>query len=77
MLYLVSVSPESIFLSLFGTTPAKWLFGISVAHPGGDLFAFPEALNRSFQVFVQGVGLWIPIVALFTQLFAYRRLTKT
>ena len=33
--------------------------------------------NRSFLVFVQGVGLGIPFVALFTQLFAYRRLTKT
>lgn len=28
-------------------------------------------------VFVQGVGFGIPFVALFTQLFAYRRLTKT
>src|SRR3546814_12019146 len=28
-------------------------------------------------IFVQGVGFGIPFVALFTQLFAYRRLTKT
>ncbi len=77
VLYLVWLPAESVFLSLFGTTPAKWLFGISVAHPGGDLLSFPEALNRSFLVFVQGVGLGIPFVALFTQLFAYRRLTKT
>jgi hypothetical protein len=41
------------------------------------LLSFSEALNRSFLVFVQGVGLGIPFVALFTQLFAYRRLTKT
>jgi len=77
VLYLVWVPAESVFLSLFGTTPAKWLFGIRVAHPGGDLLSFPEALNRSFLVFLQGVGLGIPFVALFTQLFAYRRLTKT
>ena len=77
VLYLVWVPAESVFLALFGTTPAKWLFGIRVAHPGGNLLSFPEALNRSFLVFLQGVGLGIPFVALFTQLFAYRRLTKT
>lgn len=77
VLYLIWLPAEALLLSLFGTTPAKWLFGIRVAHPGGDLLTFSEALNRSFLVFVQGVGLGIPFVALFTQLFAYRRLTKT
>ena len=76
-LYLVWLPAEAVFLSLFGTTPAKWLFGIRVTHPGGDLLSFSEALNRSFLVFVQGVGIGIPFVALITQLFAYRRLTKT
>jgi len=77
VLYLVWLLAEALLLSLFGTTPAKWLFGIRVAHPGGDLLSFSEALKRSFLVFVQGVGFGIPFVALFTQLFAYRRLTKT
>lgn len=77
VLYLIWLPVEALLLSLFGTTPAKWLFGIRVAHPAGDLLSFSEALNRSFLVFVQGVGLGIPFVALFTQLFAYRRLTKT
>lgn len=77
VLYLIWLPAEALLLSLFGTTPAKWLFGIRVAHPGGDLLTFSEALNRSFLVFVQGVGFGIPFVALFTQLFAYRRLTKT
>jgi len=77
VLYLVWLPADAVFLSLFGTTPAKWLFGIRVAHPAGDLLSFSEALNRSFLVFVQGVGIGIPFIALFTQLFAYRRLTKT
>ena len=77
VLYLIWLPAEALLLSLFGTTPAKWLFGIRVAHPGGDLLSFVEAVNRSFLVFVQGVGFGIPFVALFTQLFAYRRLTKT
>ena len=77
VLYLIWLPAEALLLSLFGTTPAKWLFGIQVAHPGGNLLSFAAALNRSFLVFVQGVGFGIPFVALFTQLFAYRRLTKT
>ena len=77
VLYLIWLPAEALLLSLFGTTPAKWLFGIRVAHPGGDLLSLSEAVNRSFLVFVQGVGFGIPFVALFTQLFAYRRLTKT
>lgn len=77
VLYLIWLPAETLLLSLFGTTPAKWLFGIRVVHPSGDFLSFSEALNRSFLVFVQGVGFGIPFVALFTQLFAYRRLTKT
>lgn len=77
VLYLIWVPAEALLLSLFGTTPAKWLFGIRVAHPRGELLSFSEALNRSLLVFIQGVGFGIPFVALFTQLFAYRRLTKT
>lgn len=77
LLYLVWLPAEAAFLSLAATTPAKWLFGIRVVHPDGKSLSFSEALNRSFLVWVQGVGLGIPFVALFTQLFAYRRLTRT
>lgn len=77
VLYLIWLPAEALLLSLFGTTPPKWLFGSRVAHPGGNLPSFAAALNRSFLVFVQGVGFGIPFVALFTQLFAYPRLPKT
>lgn len=77
VLYLIWLPAETLLLSLFGTTPAKWLFGIRVSHPGGNLLSFTEALNRSFLVFFQGAGFGVPFVALFTQFFAYRRLTKT
>lgn len=64
VLYLIWLPAEAVLLSLLGTTPAKWLFGIKVAHPGGGLLSFSESLNRSFLVFVQGVGFGIPFVAL-------------
>ena len=75
--YLVWAPAESVLLSLFGTTPGKWLFGIRVVHPGGGLLSYTDALKRSFLVFLQGEGLGIPVIGWLTQLFAYRRLTKT
>jgi len=77
LLYLAFIPTEAALLSLFDTTPAKWLFGIRIIHPNGGSLSFSEALNRSFRVWFQGVGLGIPFVAIFTQLFAYRRLAKT
>lgn len=71
------VPAEALLLSIFGTTPAKWIFGIRVTRRNGELMNVSEALSRSFLVFIQGVGLCIPIVLLFTHFFAYRRLTKT
>jgi len=77
LLYLAWVPAEAAFLSLAGTTPAKWLFRIRVVHPDGTLLSYREALKRSFLVWVQGLGLGIPIVTAFTQLFAYCRLART
>ena len=77
ILCLVWMPIEAFFLSLFGATPAKWLFGIRVAHPDGTLLRYGEALKRSFLVFVQGEGCAIPLIGIFTYLFSYRHLTKT
>ncbi|MDA9114806.1 RDD family protein [Burkholderiaceae bacterium] len=77
LLSLVWAPAESVLLSLYGTTPGKWLFGMRVVHPNGGMLSYPDALKRSFLVFLQGLGLGIPVVVWFTQLFAYRRLTKT
>lgn len=68
---------EANLLSVLGNTPGKWLFGISVRSTSGSSLSFSQALERSFRVAIQGLGLGIPVLSLFTQLFAYRRLTKT
>lgn len=68
---------EAIFLKTLGTTPAKWLFGIRVHCSDGSRLSFRQALDRSFLVWMQGIGFGIPIVVLFTQLYAYQRLTNT
>lgn len=41
---------ETFFLSLFGATPGKWLFGISVLHHDGSRLTFRTALYRSVSV---------------------------
>jgi len=76
-LYLLWLPVEAAFLAVTGTTPAKWVFGIRVLSIEGHKLSYSHALKRVFLVWVQGEGLGIPIVALFTRLFAYKRLTKT
>lgn len=77
VLYVLWLPFEALFLFLVGTTPAKWVFGIRVTTPTGENLSYGQALQRVFLVFVQGEGFGIPLVTLFTRLFAYRRLTKT
>lgn len=77
ILYLLWLPVEAAFISTLGTTPAKWIFGISVLDVGGNKLSYRTALQRVFQVWVQGEGLGIPFAILFTRIFAYRRLTKT
>lgn len=76
-LVVLCIPLEAIFLYTVGATPGKMLFGISVKDINGSTLSFQQALHRSFDVVLQGMGLGIPIIALFTQIFAYKRLTKT
>ena len=68
----VWIPVEAFLLSSFGTTPAKWLFGISVTTLDGNRLIFSQAFKRSFLVAIQGMSLGI-----ITQAFAEHRLSKT
>src|SRR3546814_9931476 len=50
VLYLVWLPAEALLLSLFGTTPAKWLFGIKIAHPGGNLLSFSRSEEHTSEL---------------------------
>ncbi len=67
VLYLLWLPFEALFLSLGGTTPAKWIFGIRVTSKTGENLSYAHALKRAFFVFVQGEGFGIPLVPLFTR----------
>lgn len=77
LVYLLWSPFEATLLAFTGTTPAKWLFGIRVLHSSGVRLSLDSAFQRTLGVFCLGEGLGIPLVALFTRIFAYRRLTKT
>lgn len=77
IIYLLWLPVEAAFLAMTGTTPAKWVFGISVVSNNGGKLSYATAFKRAFQVWIQGEGLGIPLVALVTRIFAYKRLTKT
>ena len=67
---------EAVFLAMIGTTPGKWLFNISVVNNNGSKLTFSSALNRSFMVWIKGLGLGIPLVSLFTMYSSYSELQK-
>jgi uncharacterized RDD family membrane protein YckC len=73
VLYTILCPTEAIMLSLFGTTPAKWLFGMRIENQSGKLLSFSKALHRSFRVCVQGVFFSIPFITLIPQLLSYTK----
>lgn len=75
--YLLWVPIEGALLANFGTTPAKWVFGIRVLKANGQKLMFAEALQRAAFVCIYGDGFGIPIVALFSRAYAYNKLKKT
>ena len=67
---------EAAMFAAWGTTPGKALLNIRVRNSNSSKLTFSDALSRVFSVWFRGEGLGIPIVALFTQITAYNKLTK-
>jgi uncharacterized RDD family membrane protein YckC len=64
-----------LLMTITGTTLGKLIMGVRVpVPPGQNRFAF--FLVREFNVWRAGLGLGIPLVALFTQVRQYRRLAS-
>ncbi len=60
---------EPLCISLFRTTPGKYIFGITVSNVNGSKLTYKEALVRTFKVFVWGMGCYIPIY----EIYCYNR----
>lgn len=73
ILLACTIPIHALLLSTFGNTIGKALLGIRVTHKGQKL-SFGQALKREGLAYVKGLGLGIPIVALFTQINSYNHL---
>lgn len=55
---------EPVFLSKWGTTLGKWIWGITVKNKWGDNLTYQEARSRTFEILQYGYGFHIPIYSL-------------
>ena len=69
------VPVEALLLSKFGTTPGKYIMGIRIHYYQGGYLPYGEAMERSTQVFIQGTGCGVPIVALILYIKRFCQLT--
>lgn len=58
---LLLVFVEPLFLATWGTTPGKWLLGLSVRNNTGQKLSYGEGFYRTVQALWYGFGFWIPI----------------
>lgn len=63
---------EPLFLTLFGTTPGKWILGIRVTDNAERKMTYSNALERTWIVLLNGMGLCIPIYSLIRLWKSYR-----
>lgn len=66
----------ALMYGLTATTPGKFLFGIRVEGTNGGPPGLRRALLREVDVLVRGLGLGVPLIAMITQLVAYRTLER-
>ena len=67
---------EAILLSIWGTTPGKWLLKIKVLDSSGKALDFSSTTKRSFLVWWRGMGIGIPIITFIALIIAHGKLTK-
>jgi uncharacterized RDD family membrane protein YckC len=65
---------EAGCLSLWGSTPGKWLCGTYVYARNGDCLSFRCALRRTFLVYTWGLAWGLPFLSSWSQLRAFQRL---
>jgi len=73
---LINIPIEAMLISQFGTTPAKWLFGISVLLEDGRKPPISVAFRRALDVFARGCGCYIVGLGGIMALVGYYRLLK-
>ena len=62
---------EPLLLHLFGTTPGKWIMGITVLDPDGGKLSLSAAFSRTVTCLWRGQGMEIPIYAIYRRYKSY------
>jgi len=65
---------EAALLAAWGTTPGKWLFGVTVRTRGGAKPDFGTAVHRSLSVWWQGMRAGLPIASLISAIRTWIRI---
>lgn len=65
---------EAGLLSVFGTTPGKKLFKITLIKEGKHGFNFSDGVSRSLKVWWRGLGIGVPLITMITMIVAYSKL---
>ncbi len=62
----------SLMIHKWGTTPGKWIYGISVLSEDGCNLGYSDALEREWRVVAEGYGFGIPIWSIIRLYKSYR-----
>ena len=63
---------EPVLLHFFGTTPGKWLMGISITGRNGEKPSWSQAIRRTWGVLRWGHGFYIPIYNIYRGYRCYK-----
>lgn len=62
---------EAAMIAIFGTTPGKLLLGVYVRRHDGKHLTYQQALRRSVEVWLVGMGLGLPVISLIAEVMAH------
>lgn len=63
---------EPVLISVFGTTIGKWILGLHVTDEEGGHLCYKDSLTRTWEVFLHGMGLNLPVYQLIRLWKSYR-----
>lgn len=75
--FVLAMIPNALLIGLTGGNLGKWLFGVCVLDETDRPMGLTRSFKREARVFLQGLGLGIPLVSLITLFIAYRKLKVT
>jgi hypothetical protein len=73
----IAIPLNALLIGYTGGTLGKWLLGVRVLGNNGGPIGFVRAFRRECDVWVRGVGLYIPLITIVTCIVAYSTLKKT